>query len=164
MTNYLGTYTFASLADYQAGRPSGYTRRIGDPRVRYSTPQAAAYLQDDWRVARSLLLSAGIRYGLEQHVGDRWNVSPRVTVAWSPFRNGRRDAACELRLLLRLDARRALQGERCSWTASGSGNSISSTRPTHSRPRDLDSVDAALRPSNRYLWPGDLALPGGHRI
>ena len=37
--NYLGTYTFASLADYEAGRPSNYTRRIGDPNVRYTNVQ-----------------------------------------------------------------------------------------------------------------------------
>ncbi len=33
MTDYLGTYTFGSLADYEAGRPRSYTRRIGDPLV-----------------------------------------------------------------------------------------------------------------------------------
>ena len=30
-SNYLGTYTFESLAAYEAGRPRSYTRRIGDP-------------------------------------------------------------------------------------------------------------------------------------
>ena len=33
-TNYLGTFTFTSRADFDAGRPSNYTQRIGDPRVR----------------------------------------------------------------------------------------------------------------------------------
>ena len=55
ITNYLGTYTFASLADYNAGRPSNFSRRTGDPNLTYSTLQAAVYLQDDWRIARSLL-------------------------------------------------------------------------------------------------------------
>ena len=59
IANYLGTYTFASLADYKAGRPSKFSRRIGDPNLTYSTLQAAVYVQDDWRIARSLLLSAG---------------------------------------------------------------------------------------------------------
>jgi hypothetical protein len=31
-SNYLGTYTFESLAAYEANRPRSYTRRIGDPR------------------------------------------------------------------------------------------------------------------------------------
>ena len=29
--NYLGTYTFASLADYEAGKPILYTRMLGFP-------------------------------------------------------------------------------------------------------------------------------------
>ena len=164
ITNYLGTYTFASLADYRAGHPSAFTRRVGDPRVRYSTLQAAAYVQDDWRVARSLLFSGGIRYGLEGHVGDRWNLSPRATVAWSPFRNGR--------LTLR-----ANYGYFYDWipaelykeTVLVDGlrqRELNLFDPPYPREAlgDLDSFDAALRPSNRYLWPGDLALPGGHRI
>ena len=39
-TNYLGTFTFASLADYDAGRPANFTRRAGDPLVEYSQWQA----------------------------------------------------------------------------------------------------------------------------
>ena len=34
-SNYLGTYTFESLAAYEAGRPRTYTRRIGDPNISY---------------------------------------------------------------------------------------------------------------------------------
>ena len=36
-SNYLGTYTFESLAAYDAGRPRSYTRRIGEPLIRYET-------------------------------------------------------------------------------------------------------------------------------
>jgi hypothetical protein len=39
-TNYLGTYTFASLEDFNAGRPSNFTRRIGDPNLTNSAWQA----------------------------------------------------------------------------------------------------------------------------
>src|SRR6185436_118948 len=49
-SNYLGTYTFESLAAYDAGRPRSYTRRIGDPLIRYETVQAAVYLQDDIKI------------------------------------------------------------------------------------------------------------------
>lgn len=163
-TNYLGTYTFASLADFRAGRPAAFTRRIGDPNVRYSTLQAAAYLQDDWRVARSLLLSAGVRYGLEGHVGDRWNLSPRATVAWSPFRDGR--------LTLR-----ANYGYFYDWIAPELYKETVLVDGVRQRELNLldpgyplevlgnlDTLPAALLPSNRYLWPEDLALPGAHRV
>src|SRR5262249_51799627 len=32
-SNYLGTYTFESLAAYEAGTPRSYTRRIGNPTI-----------------------------------------------------------------------------------------------------------------------------------
>lgn len=88
-TNYLGTYTFASLADYQAGRPATYTRRIGDPLVHYSQWQAGVFVQDDWRARKNLTLSAGLRAEAETHLDDRWNVAPRAGFAWSPFANGK---------------------------------------------------------------------------
>ncbi len=42
--NYFGTYTFASLRDYEAGRPSNFTRRTGLPDVEYGNLQAGAVL------------------------------------------------------------------------------------------------------------------------
>jgi hypothetical protein len=61
-SNYLGTYTFASREDYEAGRPLSYTRRIGDPTIDYFHSQAGVYIQDDIRVRRTLTLSPGVRY------------------------------------------------------------------------------------------------------
>src|SRR6185503_9855073 len=87
--NYFGTYTFASLADYEAGRPSNYTRRIGDPNLTYSNVQAGAYWQDDWRFLKSMLLSYGVRYEAQSLLTDQNNVSPRATLTWSPFKSGR---------------------------------------------------------------------------
>ena len=88
-TNYLGTFTFASLADYEAGRPATYNRRIGDPLVRYSQWQAGVFVQDDWRARRNLTLSGGLRYELQTHLDDRINLAPRAGFAWSPFASGR---------------------------------------------------------------------------
>jgi hypothetical protein len=88
-SNYIGTYTFSSLADYEAGRPSNYTRRFGDPLVSYSQWQAGLYAQDDWRVRKNLTLSGGVRSELQTHVGDGVNFGPRAGVTWSPFKNGR---------------------------------------------------------------------------
>ena len=88
-TNYLGTYTFASLADYAARRPSTYTRRIGDPRVEYSHWQAGLFVQDDWRARKNLTLSGGLRQELQTHLGDGTNLAPRAGFTWSPFKSGR---------------------------------------------------------------------------
>ena len=62
-TNYLGTYTFASLADYEAGRPSTYSRRVGDPLVEYSQWQAGLFIQDDWRARKNLTRQRGSARG-----------------------------------------------------------------------------------------------------
>src|SRR5262245_2916799 len=43
--NYLGIYTFASLAAYEANQPSNYTQRIGDPSIGYGNVQAGVYVQ-----------------------------------------------------------------------------------------------------------------------
>ena len=88
-SNYLGTYTFASLADYEAGRPSTYTQRVGDPRVEYSHWQAGLFIQDDWRARKNLTLSAGLRQELQTHMDDPLNLAPRAGFTWSPFRHGR---------------------------------------------------------------------------
>jgi hypothetical protein len=87
-SNYLGTYTFESLDDYTAGRPRSYTRRIGDPRIRYDTLQAAVYMQDDVKIRRNLTVSAGGRYEAQSHVADYGSVMPRVGFTWAPKKSG----------------------------------------------------------------------------
>jgi hypothetical protein len=87
-TNYLGTYTFESLEAYEAGRPRSYTRRVGDPTIRYVNVQGAFYVQDDIRVRQNLTLSPGVRYEVQTHVRDYNNVGPRVGVTWAPTRSG----------------------------------------------------------------------------
>jgi hypothetical protein len=88
-TNYLGTFTFASLSDFDAGRPTTFTRRAGDPLVRYSMWQAGLFVQDDWRVRKNLTLSGGVREEVQTHLDDRWNLAPRAGVTWSPFKSGK---------------------------------------------------------------------------
>jgi hypothetical protein len=87
-SNYLGTYTFESLAAYEANRPRSYTRRIGDPAIAYTNVQGAWYVQDDVRVRRNLTLSAGARYEAQTHVGDYNNLAPRFGFTWSPLKSG----------------------------------------------------------------------------
>ncbi len=88
-TNYLGTFTFSSLADFDAGQPATYTRRLGDPLVRYQQWQAGFFVQDDWRVRKNLTLSGGLRHELQTHVGDHANLAPRAGFTWSPFKSGK---------------------------------------------------------------------------
>ena len=82
-SNYLGTYTFENLAAYEAGRPRSYTRRIGDPNLRYNSLQGSIYAQDDIRVRRNVTLSGGLRYEAQTHVNDYNNVMPRLGITWA---------------------------------------------------------------------------------
>lgn len=88
-SNYLGTYTFASNDDFLAGRPRSYTRRVGDPNIRYGNLQTGVYVQDDIRVRRGLTLSPGIRYELQTHVEGIGNIGPRFGLTWAPFKDGK---------------------------------------------------------------------------
>jgi hypothetical protein len=88
-TNYLGTWTFASLAAYEAGQPTNFSRRTGDPRVRYGNAQVGVYAQDDYRAHKSLMVSYGVRYEVQSLVGGRGSLSPRLSLTWSPVESGR---------------------------------------------------------------------------
>ena len=88
-TNYLGTYTFASLEAFQAGTPRSYTRRIGDPLIEYNNLQAGFYLQDDIRIRRNLTLTPGVRYEVQTHLDDYDSIMPRIGITWAPFKSGR---------------------------------------------------------------------------
>jgi hypothetical protein len=84
-----GTFTFSSLADFAAGQPVTFTQRRGDPSVRYSMFQGAWFIQDDIRLHRNLNLGIGLRHEWQSHIDSRWNLAPRVGLAWAPARDGR---------------------------------------------------------------------------
>ncbi|HUO61403.1 MAG TPA: TonB-dependent receptor, partial [Candidatus Acidoferrales bacterium] len=84
---------------------SSYTQGFGDPKWSFGTWDSAAFVQDDWRVARRLLLSFGLRYDrerlpspqnpnpllpLSQHFSmDGNNLGPRFGFAWDIFGSGK---------------------------------------------------------------------------
>ncbi len=86
--NALGTFQFADLAAYNAGRPTQYTQRVGDPTVSYSQYQVGWYIQDDYRVRKDLTLSLGLRQELQTNLPDKFNLAPRLGFVWSPKKDG----------------------------------------------------------------------------
>jgi hypothetical protein len=85
-TNAFGTYTFASLDAFNAGTPSTYTIRVGDPVVEYSQVKAGWFIQDDFRPSRALQMSVGLRHELQTQVESRWNLAPRAAFTWRATR------------------------------------------------------------------------------
>jgi hypothetical protein len=83
-----GTFTFASLDAYAAGRPTTFTRNVGDPTLSVSLAQLALYVQDDMRVRKDLTISAGVRQEIQSQIGGL-HLAPRGGFAWSPFKSGK---------------------------------------------------------------------------
>ena len=83
-----GTFTFASLDDFAAARPTTFTRNIGNPALAISQVQLGLYVQDDMRVRKDLTISAGVRQEFQTHIGGL-HLAPRGGIAWSPFKSGK---------------------------------------------------------------------------
>jgi hypothetical protein len=88
-SNYLGTFTFASLEDYEAGRPLTFSIREGNPLVEYSQWQVGFFVQDDWRARSNLTISMGVRQEMQTNLDDKLNLNPRFGFTWSPFKSGK---------------------------------------------------------------------------
>ena len=156
--NYLGTYTFESLAAYQAGLPRSYTRRIGDPNIDYFNLQASAYVQDDIRVRKGLTITPGLRYEAQTHLSDFNAFGPRFGVTWAPFKNGK--------ITLRVSA-----GIFTDWLNSGTYEQT--LRVDGLRQQELNIVNPAypdpgnvgvVPPINKYLLAGDLQMARNVRL
>jgi hypothetical protein len=84
-----GTFVFASLADYRNNRPTTFSKRTGDPQVEFSQHQFGFYWLDDFKLHKNFSLAFGLRYEAQNNVKDKNNFAPRVSLAWSPFRDGK---------------------------------------------------------------------------
>jgi hypothetical protein len=84
-----GTFVFASLTDYRNNHPTTFSQRTGDPRVDFSQHQFGLYWLDDFKFRKNFSLSLGLRYEWQNNVRDQNNFAPRVSLAWSPFRDGK---------------------------------------------------------------------------
>ena len=87
-TNRLGTFQFADLAAFEAGLPTQFSQRIGDPFVAYPQYQFGWYVQDDFRLRKNLTVSYGVRHEMQSHVPGKFNFAPRLGFVWSPKKNG----------------------------------------------------------------------------
>ena len=157
-SNYLGTYTFDNLAAFQAGQPSNYSRRLGDPVIAYRTLQGGLYFQDDIRVRKNLTITPGVRYELQAHVREFTDIGPRFGATWAPFAGGQTTL-------------RGSVGVFYDWLPSGTYDQ--SLRVDGFRQQELNIVNPAypnvgdavvIPPINRYVLGDRYQLPRTTRV
>lgn len=56
----------------------------GDPFIGFTQWRAGIYALDEWRFSPSLSFSFGVREEIQNHLQDKENIAPRLSVAWSP--------------------------------------------------------------------------------
>ena len=86
-SNFGGTFTFSSLADFQSTpspHPSQFNMNFGNPSVDFQDHQVFAFLQDQLRLLPNLSVMAGLRYEFQPAVSHYQNLAPRLAVAYSP--------------------------------------------------------------------------------
>lgn len=83
-------YFFDSLPNFLLGRSDQFRQAFGTPRVDFPVTSFGAFVQDHWSLPHQLTLDAGVRYDFERPPSgfhqDTNNFSPRVGLAWNPFR------------------------------------------------------------------------------
>lgn len=67
--NGLGTFSFATLTDLEAGQPSAFTRTLTAQARRATSTYGAAYLGDDWQPTAHLRLTFGLRLDVGAYSG-----------------------------------------------------------------------------------------------
>jgi hypothetical protein len=93
-----GTYTFSSLAAFEAMTPSLYSQtEISNPLARAILFDGALFLQDDWKARKGLVLSLGLRWEGQNRIHDHSDWAPRVAIAWSPGYTGKGAAKTVIR-------------------------------------------------------------------
>jgi hypothetical protein len=81
-SNGAGTYVFTSLDAFDE-TPATYTIRVGDPQVAYTQTKAGWFIQDDFRPARTLQISMGLRQEVQTEVDSKWHFAPRAAFTWN---------------------------------------------------------------------------------
>ena len=150
-----GTFTFASLEAYEAGRPTTFTQRTGDPLVQYGHAQLGWYVQDDIRMARSLSVSLGLRHEIQTHTDDYLNFAPRAGATWSPWKSGKTTFRGGVGIFYDwYDAQTYEQTLRVDGT-----HQVDLVVQNPGFPDPYAGGDAIVLPSSKYVQSEDLRLP-----
>ena len=79
-----GAYIYTSLAAYEASTPSQYTVTVGNANALFKAYDIGVFYQDDYKSSPNLTLSYGLRYEMQNWIGDHNDWAPRFSLAWAP--------------------------------------------------------------------------------
>jgi hypothetical protein len=81
-SNFTGSCTFSSLADYLTNTPVVCTQTQGNPVLNDAQLQMATFMQNEWKLKRNITFAFGVRYETQTNVSDHNNLDPRVSLAY----------------------------------------------------------------------------------
>jgi hypothetical protein len=89
-TNTGGTYTFGSLADYQAKQPSTFLLQSGRGHLVFLEKVLSGFVEDNVRLKPNFSVSLGLRYYWQSYFhDDPNNFAPRIGFAYAPSKNSK---------------------------------------------------------------------------
>jgi hypothetical protein len=81
-SNFNGTFTFPSLAAFEASEPIQFSLTTGIPSASSNLFDAGLYIQDDWRWRPNVTISAGLRFESQNQISNHADFAPRFGIAW----------------------------------------------------------------------------------
>ena len=83
-SNFGGTFSFSTLADYVSNRPFLFSINRGDGHLAFLQKDFGLFVQDNILVRPNLSIGAGLRYDRQSYLGDNNNLAPRFSFAFAP--------------------------------------------------------------------------------
>ncbi len=83
-----GSYIYSSLSAYQAHTPTQYSVTAGNRAALVNYYDLGFFYQDDYKMRPNLTFSYGLRYEMQNGIGDRNDWAPRLSFAWAPGGSG----------------------------------------------------------------------------
>ena len=83
LNNFTGTYSFASLENYLAGRPLNFRVTRGEPDFEIDQSELSLFVQSDHRLSDRMTLLYGLRYNVQTNLKDYNNFDPRLALAYA---------------------------------------------------------------------------------